>query len=175
MLAETQVNKHGRFWEDWPIEGEFDFQTNKAYIISKFICAKYSIQLFFNEKTGYEMFNVSNPSTFDQREFDEVAAELRVQIEVLEPEEFYEKANKLDKNHEITDFIKMGLIRQRDIEQSENNLTGEMVQWLTGDKNVFISQKLMKYLQPQDNYLNGVQSSEEILKRSPVCKRCWGF
>jgi thioester reductase-like protein/acyl carrier protein len=127
------------------------------------LCAKFSVCLFFNEETGNEMFNVINPYFGDERELDEIAENFGVFIDVLEPDEFLEKAKSFKDDSQIAEFVKsMIASREKDLEMFADYMSAPLLKWLEGDKEVFLSKKLVKFC---PNYPSSIKPTWEFLKK----------
>ncbi|XP_021946548.1 phenolphthiocerol synthesis polyketide synthase type I Pks15/1-like [Folsomia candida] len=126
-------------------------------------CAKLSIDLFFNDKAGYEMFNVLNPHLGDEREFETLAKEFGVAVQVMDSTDFLEKWKKMDSSDEMIQLVKFAMTQEQELFKLRDDKMPYYVSWLNGNDRVFMSKKLQN-LMPEE-YPNCITSSKEILRR----------
>lgn len=140
------------------------------------VCAKFSVDLFFNEETGFEIFNVSNPHIADEMEFEDMAAEtFGVEVEVVDPDEFAERVQDFDGNDEVVQIVRLATSRDRERQRrvAEENLPEMYLSWIRGNRDILLSEKLCKYL--PESYPSKIQPSLDILKTDLVYARDHGY
>ncbi|XP_021946582.1 phenolphthiocerol synthesis polyketide synthase type I Pks15/1-like [Folsomia candida] len=124
-------------------------------------CAKISIDLFFNDKAGYEMFNVLNPHLGDEREFETLAKEFGVAVQVLDSTDFLEKWKKMDSNDEMIQLVKFATSQEELLKLRDQKMP-YYISWLNGNQNIFFSKKVAS-LMPEE-YPNCITPSWEVLR-----------
>ncbi|XP_035712782.1 phenolphthiocerol synthesis polyketide synthase type I Pks15/1 [Folsomia candida] len=126
------------------------------------LCAEYSLRLFFMEDAPYEMYNVINPELGDEREFDELAKELGVNVDVLEPDEFLRRAVHLKDNSPMKEVINQVIEYERDHVTVVEEPPASYVAFLSGKKDVAWSKKLARFI--PDIYPSKIMPSWDILR-----------
>ncbi|XP_035710254.1 phenolphthiocerol synthesis polyketide synthase type I Pks15/1 isoform X2 [Folsomia candida] len=127
------------------------------------LCAEFSMKLFFNEEAPSGLYNILNPDLDDEREFDEVALELGVTVDVLEPDEFFGRLKSMDDSDPMHEFIKQIIEYQIYVDKVEERPPGFYLPWLQGKKNITWSKKLAQFI--PDVYPSKIMSSWDVLKK----------
>ncbi|XP_035715748.1 phenolphthiocerol synthesis polyketide synthase type I Pks15/1 [Folsomia candida] len=126
-------------------------------------CAKLSMDLFFNEKAGYEMFNVLNPHLGDEREFEALAREFGITVTVLDSSEFVDMWKQMDSSDEMVQLVKFAMSKDTELLHLRDQELPYYTSWRAGNKDVFLSKK-MKELMPEE-YPSCITPSWDVLRR----------
>jgi len=108
--------------------------------------AKISVELFYNDAAGYEMFNVLNPHLGDERDFESLAKEFGVAVKVMDSYEFRDKFKTMDSNDEIIQLVKFAMSKDAELLHLKDMEMPFYTSWREGNKNVFLSQKLERLM-----------------------------
>lgn len=83
----------------------------------------------------------------DEREFDELARDLGVNVEVVEPEDFFERVNKLlGRNSAMDEYIKQIIEYESDRRWALDDPTAFYVPFVSGKRDIARSKKLAHFI-----------------------------
>jgi thioester reductase-like protein/acyl carrier protein len=127
------------------------------------ICASIGTSLAFDDNAEVGIYNVANPYANDEQELEDFAGEeFGHPVEIMDPDDFLERLNKMD-NTDIIAMAKYTALTRNDDsrEQLENHMPPAGEVWLR-KKDIFWSKKLQALL---PDYPHFCKSSLELLKR----------
>jgi len=132
------------------------------------LCAFYSVRIFLDPRAGFEMYNVCNPYVGDEREFEDVSANvLGYPVEVIEPVDYRSRVQNLQsdsgsRDNDIGQIIKLATNRKTMWDYMTENVPEPFLLWLRGDKDVFKSSKMEALFSPEE-YPERIKPSWDIL------------
>jgi len=124
--------------------------------------AQITVDMFFNEKTGYDIYNVVNPHLHDENEFNQLAKELGVNVKVLEPYDFLETYKDMNSEDDMIQLVKYTLSKESTLLHLKEKEVPFYAAWKQGNKNIFWSKKLAQFM---PNYPKCITPSWEVLRK----------
>jgi thioester reductase-like protein len=133
------------------------------FILPVDVCSKLSLSVFFNDASPNEVYNIYNPNSCNETEFQEVARELGFNVELLEPDAYLEKLSSQDETSKLTQALTMWSGDKEMKKFLEDRSPAVGTAWTHNPKNAFISRKLCALC--PELYPEAIEHPISIIKR----------
>jgi thioester reductase-like protein len=134
------------------------------FVLPADVCSELSVNIFFDDSTPYEIYNVYNPNACNETDIVGIAKDLGYQVQVIEVQEFLERLSQVQGNSKLTQPLRIWTEGKEGDEKLPIIGSVAVIQaWTNNPKKAFCSTKLSKYC--AQNYPSKMETPLSIIKR----------
>jgi thioester reductase-like protein len=133
------------------------------FVLPADVCSELSVNIFFDDSTPYEIYNVYNPNACNEADFVGIAKDLGYQVQLKEVQEFSDRLSQVP-NSKLTQPLRIWTEGKKEEEMLSVMGSAAIIQaWTSNPRKAFYSTKLSKYC--AEHYPLKMETPLSIIRR----------